>query len=732
MMQQNAEPSHDMMHAGVGLGDLHEVHSSGSIQTSDLRAVKHGDSFALFDPHGDIVGTQDAPDGIYFRDTRHISFWRMTVCGSYPLLLGSAIDDRIDALIVDLTNADCHGVGRTRLPKDVLHFRRIKFLHEGRAFERLSVRNFDRVAHHFSIEITLGADFRDMFEIRGDRRDRRGDALPPQCSSNSLIFAYRGLDAIERRTSMRFEPAPTEMSPHKLRFDVMLEPGQSRVFYTKMDFGDSDDEEPTRAFLEAYRALRNGRRAGQSRKPRIGSSNRVFDALIERSAADLTTLTTDSPQGLVAYAGIPWYCTLFGRDALLTALQTLWYDPTLARGTLLRLAALQATEDDAAADAEPGKILHEMRAGEMANTGEIPFKLYYGSCDSTPLFVYLAGEYFRQTGDRETLESIWPNLNTALEWIDRSGDRDGDGFFEYGRRNDSGLRNQGWKDSHDAISHADGTLADGPIALVEMQAYVFGAWQAMAALCDARGQPDDAKMWRERAAALRDQFARQFFDVEMGTYILALDGAKRPCRVTASNAGHALLTGIALDDHAHAVASRLMQADCFSGWGIRTLSRDEKRYNPMSYHNGSIWPHDNALIAAGFARYGMRTEVDRLFTALFEASSYFDQQRFPELFCGFGRKWGHGPTLYPVACAPQAWSSAVPFFLTQAILGMSVRAEEEIRFAKPSLPTFLDKISLDGLRCGNSKVDLDILRMTPATSVFVRSGPKNPKLIVEI
>lgn len=711
---------------------LHEVRSVSSIQERDLQAVKHGDAFALFDTHGDVLGTESAPEGVYFRDTRHLSFWRLTFCGTSPLLLGSSVDDRVDALVVDLSNTGFTNREGKDVPGDVLHFSRVKFLYEGSAYERLAVRNFDEHEQKFSIELTLGSDFRDMFEVRGGERDERGSQAEPRSGGGMIEYAYEGLDKIKRTTSIIFNPTPSVISPHRVRFDVVLGPGERKVFYTQAVLDGSTIGDPVRSFLKAYRSLRRGRQNALLDKPTIRSSNSSFDAMISRSLADVTTLTTQTPQGPAAYAGIPWYCTLFGRDSLITALQMLWHDPSLAKGTLLRLAELQARIDDPIADAEPGKILHETRLGEMANTGEVPFRLYYGSVDSTPLFVFLAGEYFRVTGDEDTIEKLFPHLTAALEWIDRSGDRDGDGFFEYGRRNQEGLRNQGWKDSFDGISHADGRLAEGPIALVEMQAYVYGAWKAMSQISQARGEHDCAKKWSERAADLQDRFAKTFFDEDLSCYILALDGAKEPCRVVSSNAGHALLTGIASPKHAQAVARRLMEPDCFSGWGIRTLSRAEKRYNPMSYHNGSIWPHDNAIIAAGFSRYGLQGAVERVFTALFEASYHFDQQRFPELFCGFARRRGRAPTLYPVACAPQAWSSAAPIYLTQAMLGMSICADGEIKFTRPQLPSFLSKLSLDGLACGEDVVDLDVQTLGPATSVFVRKGEESVKVSVTL
>lgn len=697
------------------------VPPSASIQERLPRALKSGDAFALLDPHGDALGAMHGPEGIYFRDTRHLSYWRMTICGAYPMLLGSVIDERVDAMIVDLTNPDIVNQDKVVISNDAIHINRTKFLFDNCVHERIAIRNFDERPHRLTLEFTIGSDFHDMFEVRGDRRPRRGRKLPGVCSESSIMHRYQGLDDIERTTEVSFEPPPKAVQEHRVEFELDLAPGERRVIFCLTRFDQRTGLGPAHAFARAYRRLRERRRRQQASRPVLRSSNTLFDVIIDRSISDIATLTTETQAGPCVYAGIPWYCTLFGRDSLITALELLWYDPSIARGTLLRLAELQAAKQDPLADAEPGKILHEMRFGEMANLREVPFGLYYGSVDSTPLFIHLAGEYYARTGDQETIERLWPNIEAALDWLDVSGDRDGDGFFEYGARTGEGLRNQGWKDSFDAVSHADGRLAEGPIAIVEMQAYAYAAWLAAARICEDRGEGAKASEWRERASDLKRRFDEVFFDPDMGTYILALDGEKRPCRVVASNAGHALTTGIALPDRAEAVTRRLMAADCFSGWGIRTLSQYAKRYNPMSYHNGSIWPHDNALIAAGFSRYGFQREASRVFSALFDAACHFDQNRIPELFCGFARKQGRGPTLYPVACAPQAWSSAAPLYLLQATLGLHVNGCSAVNFQRPILPEFLHKLSIDGLNCQYGSVELDIQQLGEATSVFTRN-----------
>jgi glycogen debranching enzyme len=685
------------------------------------RALKHGDTFIVTDNFGDIGATAGGTDGLYHADTRFLSHLELSLNGSQPLLLGSNARDDNTLLAVDLTNPDYYdGAGaQIVLQKDIVHIARTMFLWNGSAYQRFAVRNHGDRPLALQIVLHFDSDFADLFEVRGLQRPRRGTVSRSVIGPDQALLSYLGLDNVTRRTLLTFHPAPSEISPSKVSYRLVLAPGESKPIFLAVSCNAEPGYRPApflRGLLAAHRELRAQSRGVAT----VETSNELFNEILCRSAADLAMLVTETPQGAYPYAGIPWYSTTFGRDGIITALQMLWCNPGLARGVLRRLAALQAKTTNAASDAEPGKILHEMRAGEMAALGEVPFALYYGSVDSTPLFVLLAGLYFERTGDERTLRELWPAIEAALSWIDGPGDRDKDGFVEYFRQTDKGLANQGWKDSHDAIFHADGRMATGPIALAEVQGYVFAAKQLAARCAERLGHTELARRLEGEAERLAERFDEAFWCPELETYALALDGDKQPCRVRTSNAGQVLFSGIARGDRASLVADGLINPRFFSGWGIRTVARGEVRYNPMSYHNGSIWPHDNALIALGLARYGLKRPVAQITRGLFEAATYMDLRRLPELFCGFQRERRRGPTLYPVACAPQAWASATVFSLIEALLGLEFRpATHEIFLRNPQLPQFLDEVILRNLQVGGSSADLKVSRHGEEVSLAV-------------
>lgn len=678
--------------------------------TRPRRTLKHDDTFAVLDSHCDIGASSGGPDGLFHCDTRHLSRLELLLNGAQPLLLGSSVRDDNLALVADLTNPDIYYDGHIVLPKDMLHIVRTVFLWRGVAHVRIGVQNhWDRLVN-VNLALIFASDFADLFEVRGARRERRGDLHGTVVDEATVDLVYDGLDALRRSTRLHFHPVPTQLLANSAYYALHLPPGGSCSLFLQA----ACDAAATPAgtpFISALLASRRERRRATAGAATVSTSHEVLNTVLCRSMADLHMLTTQTPQGPYPYAGIPWYSTTFGRDGIITALEMLWLDPSIALGVLRRLASHQARADDPMADAQPGKILHEMRAGEMAALGEVPFGLYYGSVDATPLFVALAGLYAERTGDDAALTELWPAIEAALAWMDGPGDPDRDGFLEYFRETPDGLANQGWKDSHDAVFHADGRLAEGPIALCEVQGYAYLARRLAAACARRLRMAERAAALEAQAETLARRFEEAFWREDLGTYALALDGAKEPCAVRTSNAGQVLFSGIARCDRAARVARGLLEPDFFSGWGIRTVATTEARYNPMSYHNGSVWPHDNAVIALGLARYGFKSEVDQLFRAQFDAACYMDLCRLPELFCGFRRRAGRGPTLYPVACSPQAWAAAAPFAFLQASLGLEFAPElGEICLRAPRLPPFIDQVVLRNLRLGPASVDLLVRR----------------------
>lgn len=709
------------MNEQIRIGDQWYVAATAARAEDSPQVIKSGDTFGLFDRFGDVVTWGSGEQGLYHEDTRFLSSLELRINGARPLFLGSTVKEGANLLIVELMNPDLMAGDRVLVPKGLIHVFRAKLLWEGACYEHL------RLAHHglepVTLEVALrfAADFVDLFEVRGAVRPRRGEFRPPQTDAGERLFGYEGLDGLQRTSRVRLTPPPSSWDERGALYALRIEPGHDVHLYCTVACaiegrpraGDSD-------YHTAYQNNLAARERQQRTHCGIETSHPLVNLWLDRSTSDVAMLTTELATGPYPYAGVPWYSTTFGRDGLITARELLWTHPSLARGVLGFLAATQATVAEPQRDAEPGKILHEARLSEMARTGEVPFERYYGSVDSTPLFVALAGAYFRRTGEMDFVRELWPHVLAALDWIDRHGDADGDGFVEYARKSHSGLLQQGWKDSHDSVFHADGRMAEAPIALCEVQAYVYEARLLAAELAEALGEGERATRLRQQAHALRLRFQQQFWCEEIGCYALALDGAKQPCRVATSNAGHALWTGIASPEHAARMAVRFFEPDFFSGWGIRTVAGAQARYNPMSYHNGSVWPHDNALIASGLARYGHTGAAQQVLRGLFDASLHFDEHRLPELFCGFERRSGEGPTLYPVACSPQAWAAAAASSLLQSCLGLEIDAPQRlVSFRSPRLPAFIERLQLRGLQVGRGVVDLALQRYPHGVGVEV-------------
>jgi glycogen debranching enzyme len=675
------------------------------------RVLKHGDTFAVLDRAGNIQQIGLGEQGLYHDGARHLSRLEMRLQGRRPLLLSSTVREDNAMLTVDLTNPDIVKDETVTLARDQIHIYRACFLWNGVFYERLKLRSYSMQPVTLTLSVVFEADFVDIFEVRGIKRDARGEMLPPVIETDHVQLSYRGLDNQVRRTTLSFSPAPTDITESRAEFSGELPPLAEKTFFFTIGCHPPNPNGAVPAFEDASAAATEDWRDLRSGAPHVFTSNEQFNDWLARSAADLQLMVTRTEHGPYPYAGVPWYSTVFGRDGILTALEYLWVDPAMARGVLGFLAANQATESNEWQDAQPGKILHETRRGEMAALKEIPFGRYYGSVDATPLFVVLAGAYYQRSGDLAFVRRIWPNIEKALEWIDRFGDADGDGFVEYWRKSNKGLVVQGWRDSFDAVFHADGTLAEGPVALCEVQGYVYAAKCAAGGLARQLGDAERANDLLEEAELLRRRFEEAFWCEDISTYAVALDGKKQPCRVRTSTPGHLLASGIVSRERAAKVASTLLSDDSFSGWGVRTLASSETRFNPMSYHNGSVWPHDNAIIAAGFARYGLVEAMHKVITGIFDASIFVDLNRMPELFCGFKRRAGEGPTLYPVACAPQAWSAAVAFSVIQSMLGLTIDApKRQIRLVRPVMPESLREMKIFNLRVGNATVDICLER----------------------
>ncbi|WP_205510586.1 amylo-alpha-1,6-glucosidase [Longitalea arenae] len=692
--------------------DKYYILASSSYADDRVLTLNYGDTFGIFDRWGDIKQFGTCVQGIYHQGTRFLSDMELELNHYRPMLLSSNIKNENEMMSVDLTNPDINDEQNMVIPKGTLHISRSKFLQDGACHELITLHNYGSDTHETELAISFDADFRDIFEVRGITRKQRGSVqIPVVSAKNHVLLSYKGLDNVERQTNLHFDPAPAVIKENRVYYKIKLGPQETYSINCTSVFSVHTTRIQFDSYSAAFNKIRTGMEKSKELIADIFTDNEQFNNWINRSKNDLLSLLVQTPYGSYPYAGVPWYNTVFGRDGTFTALETLWVAPDIAKGVLLYQAKRQAKEVLPLQDAEPGKILHEIRTGEMAETGEIPFKLYYGSIDTTPLFIVLAGHYLKRTDDLVTIREIWDNILQALTWIKVYGDMDGDGFVEYERKAESGLANQGWKDSHDSISHENGELASFPIALCEVQGYVYDAKKQAAYIAARLGHIEMADQLKKEAEELKQRFNEVFWDEELGTYILALDGDKKPCRVVSSNVGHLLYSGIATPERAVRTVNVLMNEDMFTGWGIRTLSSRAARYNPMSYHNGSVWPHDTALAAYGFARYGMMQQSLRLMQGLFDASLFIEQQRLPELFCGFPLRRGESPTAYPVACSPQAWSVAAVFLLIQGCLRVTFDAyNKKLTLYKPMLPDYIKQIRISNLRFGNEVFELEMIR----------------------
>ncbi len=713
-MPESGHSGTEGRHAGtdvIEVGNQFYIRAESSLADTRTLVLLHNDTFAVFDRYGDIQPVGMGQQGLFHEETRYLSRLELQIGKRRPLLLSSSTREDNVLLSVDVTNPDMELASGETLQRGILHVHRDKFILDATCFERITVHNFGLKPVDVELSFLFAADYADIFEVRGQKREHRGKYLPQEVDQTTLLLGYEGLDHVQRRTLIECSLPSSNARAGEISLPVHLEPQEDMQFSLHIQCESNGQAHASPNFDRALQQVNEERRCSPLAEVNIYTSNEQFNDWINRSRADLEMMISATKFGLYPYAGAPWFCTVFGRDGIITALEILWLAPSVAKGVLSYLAGTQATGIDPERDAEPGKILHETRKGEMANLREVPFGQYYGSVDSTPLFVLLVAAYYERTADLEFIRSIWPNVQAALDWIENFGDRDGDGFVEYARHAESGLLQQGWKDSQDSVFHSDGTIASGPIALCEVQSYVYAAKTGIAAVAEELGQKELAKKLRTQAEELRRKFEVAFWSDDLSMFALALDGKKQQCRVRSSNAGHCLFSGIASPAQSVRTMESLCSAGFFSGWGIRTIASGEKRYNPMSYHDGSVWPHDNALIAYGCRNSQSKELALKVLTGLLDLSLFVDLHRLPELVCGFPRRTGKGPTLYPVACAPQSWAAGAVYLALQSCLGLTIRAKESrIYLHHSAMPEALQRVEIRDLKVGGGTVDLAFRR----------------------
>lgn len=674
--------------------------------------LKEDDVQFVTNAAGDILPGDSAGFGLYYRDTRFLNVFDLSVAGRKPLAVSHNASKHYIATFQEINPV--LEVGEVVIPQQSISIRRSRFVTSQGLYERIGLLNCNHFTVALDVSLRLGADFRDIFAIRGYKSQPPPAEVAMEWDGARVRFSHKGRDGVERRSSVSFSRPPDDFSDSTVTFRLRLDPQRvaSVVVRVQPEVGE-ETEQMDLDFDRSLDRLAASYRDWEVRSTQLDTDNELFNRdLLRASRNDVRTLLERTDFGLVPDAGIPWYAVPFGRDAIITALQTLCYNPEIAEGTLRFLAAYQGTTVDPYKEEEPGKIMHELRRGELANLEEIPHTPYYGTVDGTPLFVVLFVEAMAWIQSERLYQDILPCALRALEWVDRYGDLDGDGYVEYEAHRPGGVYNHGWKDSENSVQYDDGSNAVQPIALVEVQGYVYAAKTGMASLLRRHGDDARAEQLQREATELREKFNRDFWMADEKFFCLALDGEKRQVRSVTSNAGHCLWSGICDEDKANAVSERLMAPDMFSGWGIRTLSTDSPNFNPMSYHNGSVWPHDNAIIALGLRRAGHADEAATLVQAMCEAGFRFSDARLPELFCGFSRdrRFNSSPAAYVVSCSPQAWAAGSLFMFLESLLNIRPDAGSLSPALTPVLPAMFSRVCLRNLRIGTRRFDVIVSR----------------------
>lgn len=700
--------------------------SAAVIPRSVARAIviKDQDIFFLAEHDGGVpAGNQDG-FGLYYHDCRYLNGYTLRVGGAPPNALGSTAE-RGSIAQFELTNEKLQLSAGHFIPEQTfgITLQRVIDSAECAVHDRFRIQNYSVDRHEVLFSFEFKADFEDVFEIRGINAKTVGHKDSPEWKDGVLVLGYRGADKVHRQLEIHPDPKPHNISSSGAEFRIDIAPADSTDIKFSLRIRETSEVAPRTQHRVSDQhpvaeALDRQSENWLSKYASVTSSSRLLNEVVRRSLLDLLVLRSSLHDLAFISAGLPWYDALFGRDSIIAALETLAYDPEVAEQTIRLLAKYQGAKTDEWRDEQPGKILHELRRGELANLNEIPQTPYYGSVDSTPLFLILIGEHANWTGDLGLFRALRENVERALHWIDHDGDEGKNGYLSYASKSSKGLGNQGWKDSGDSVMNADGSLATPPIALVEVQGYVYRAKHLIADLYARSGDQSTASRLRREAAELKSRFNRDFWVEKTNFYAIALQKGNRPAAVISSNPGQALWTGIVDDSRVAAVVHHLTAEEMFNGWGVMTLSTREKRANPIGYHLGTVWPHDNAIIAAGFRRYGFDREALRVLDGIVHAASYFEHYRLPEVFAGFSRHQFVIPMRYPVACHPQAWAAgSVPFLLTN-LLGLQADAfNATLHVVRPVLPDEIDELQIRRIKVGKGSVDLHFRRRAGVVDV---------------
>ena len=692
--------------------------------------IKEDELFMYTDDEGLIPAAESSPLGLYFRDTRFLSRLEMTIGDRPPVLLSSTAErDYLSS--AEFTNLEIKGAGGEKIPQTSVHVRRTRLIAD-RVYELLRVKNYHSVPVEVVIELTFDADFRDMFEVRGLRRHKRGTRLAPKIDGDTLTLAYYGLDEVLRKTIVRFEHSPTRLAGGTARFRLNLAPRERKVLRFSIEVV-MPDAPPVRDgdFTARLSDQRRDYERWFAGATGIFTDSEQVTGVLRRGQADLRMMAMGTPHGRIVAASVPWFVAPFGRDAIVASLETLMLDTRPAIDCLRLLTRLQGRTESAFREEEPGKIMHELRRGELAALKSIPHTPYYGAIDTTAMYLLLVCEVVMWTGDLEFFELLREPIEAALRWIDEYGDLDGDGFVEYRRRSRAGLKNQGWRDAADAIVHSDGTVAHGPIALAESQAYIYYAKRRLASVFGQLGDVELSERLQAESQALKARFNECFWMEDEGYVAMALDGDKRQVKTIVSTAGHCLWSRIVAEERVPEVVERLMGPDMFSGWGVRTMAKSALRYSPMSYYNGCVWPFDNALIVNGLKKHGYTQEANRLAGAMFDAALEQQYSRLPEFFCGFTRQAVNRPVAYPMACSPDSPAAGAAFLMLQAMLGLYASAAENVLYVhNPLLPKWLGEVTLSNLSVGRSKLSLRFRRDGNQTTFSIRDKQGGVRVVV--